>query len=31
MSLIARLPDALVARLVGDGSSHQPAPAEPTR
>ncbi len=29
MSLIARMPDALVARLVGDGSAHEPAPAEP--
>ncbi len=31
MSLIARLPDALVARLVGDGSTHEPAPAEQAR
>jgi short-subunit dehydrogenase len=31
MSLIARLPDAMVARLVGDASTAQPAPAEPNR
>ncbi|MHB1558913.1 MAG: SDR family NAD(P)-dependent oxidoreductase [Isosphaeraceae bacterium] len=31
MSLIARLPDTLVARIVGDGSARTPAPAEPSR
>lgn len=31
MSLIARLPDALVARIVGEGSGPTPAPAEPPR